>query len=143
MKKQLIIFFFLISIHSFSQPPIQWDFQYDASTENIVLTAKLDEGWHLYSQKIGANLGPIPTSFTFNENELVKLKGKTKEPEALSEFDENFGAELQYFEKSVSFTQKIRSNENTSITGTVTYMVCNATSCLPPVDETFEIQLFN
>ena len=141
MKQSILFLFIILSSITFSQRPIRWEYNYDAANECIVFTAKLDKGWHLYSQKIGLNLGPVPTLFSFNENKLIKFKGRVKEPESLSEFDPNFGAELQYFENTVSFRQKIRSKNATSISGSITYMVCNATSCLPPIDEVFEIQL--
>src|ERR1039457_6718004 len=38
--------------------------QADNDTAYLVFTAKIDKGWHLYSQFVDAG-GPIPTSFKF------------------------------------------------------------------------------
>lgn len=140
--KQLLIFLFLhLTFLGWSQDPVKWNFSYNKEEATAEFTATLEDGWHLYSITTKPDAGPIATSFQFNENDAVKLKGKTKEPEAIEEYDENFESHLKFFEHKVVFTQKVKSSEETSLTGSVTYMVCNATMCLPPVDEHFEIIL--
>ena len=141
MNTILYIAVLLSSFSSNAQQPVQWDFSYNQTNETVELTATIEDGWHIYSQHLKENAGPIPTSFEFNKNPLIKLKGKTKEPVAVEKYDVNFESDLSYFEHNVSFTQKIRPKEATSISGTVTYMVCNETMCLPPVDVPFEVKL--
>lgn len=143
MKHFLFFLLFSISPFGFSQDPIKWNFSYDSNEQIATFTAILEEGWHLYSQTTKANSGPIATSFEFKRNEQLKLKGKTKEPAAIKVYDENFESDLKIFEHRVSFTQKLRTKDATSLIGSVTYMVCNATMCLPPVDENFEITITN
>lgn len=140
--RQLLIFLFIhLSLQVWSQDPVNWTFSFNKEDQTAEFTATLEEGWHLYSLTTKPDAGPIATSFQFNENDAIKLKGKTKEPEAIEEYDENFESQLKYFEHQVVFTQKVKTSEETSLSGSVTYMVCNATMCLPPVDEQFEIIL--
>lgn len=95
----------------------------------------------MYSIDVNENIGPVATSFSFDKNKAVKLKGEVEQPSPISEYDENFEGDLTYFEESVTFTQKIKFKESTSLKGTVTYMVCDNTMCMPPVDESFVITI--
>ena len=100
------------------------------------MTASIAEGWHLYSQFISNDIGPIPTSFNFTENEFVSISGKVSEPKAIQEYDENFEATLDFFKEKVTFTQKALAKQTT-----VEYMVCNETMCLPPIDQKFTVEI--
>lgn len=134
------IFILLIS-SSFAQRKVEWSFTYDSENEEILMTATIEEGWHMYSIDVNENIGPVATSFSFDKNKAVKLKGEVEQPSPISEYDENFEGDLTYFEESVTFTQKIKFKESTSLKGTVTYMVCDNTMCMPPVDESFVITI--
>jgi len=49
---------------------------------------------------------------------------------------------VTYFEKTVTFQQKIKLKGNVSaIKGQLEYMTCNDKKCLPPVDVDFSIPL--
>jgi thiol:disulfide interchange protein DsbD len=69
------------------------------------------------------------------------LKGAVVEPKPIQKYDENFEATLDFFEGEVVFTQKIETQKQTNVEGSVTFMVCDDTMCLPPVDKTFTIQI--
>lgn len=105
------------------------------------MTASIAEGWHLYSQFISNEIGPIPTSFTFTENEFVSIAGKVSEPKAIQEYDENFEATLDFFKNQVMFTQKAVAKQTTVEEIIITYMVCNETMCLPPIDQKFTVEI--
>ena len=105
------------------------------------MTASIAEGWHLYSQFISNDIGPIPTSFTFTENEFVSISGKVSEPKAIQEYDENFEATLDFFKEKVTFTQKALAKQTTVEEIIITYMVCNETMCLPPIDQKFTVEI--
>jgi thiol:disulfide interchange protein DsbD len=120
---------------------VKWDYSYDSENKVVHLKATLAEGWHLYSQHIANDIGPVPTTFTFDQNSSVKLVGKVDEPKPIQKYDENFEALLDYFEVEADFTQRVSFKSETTLSGTVTFMACNATMCLPPVDEKFTIEL--
>ena len=51
--------------------PVKWETSIEkiSDTEyNLIATATIDKGWHLYSQIVPKN-GPIPTTFAFEGNE--------------------------------------------------------------------------
>ncbi|MBR1389583.1 MAG: thioredoxin family protein [Prevotella sp.] len=99
----------------------------------LVFTATIDPGWHVYSTNLG-NDGPI--SATFNPVKMVgvetvgKLQAQGKE---IKQYDKVFDMTLRYFEKAVTFVQKIRfTRPDYDIDCYVEYGACNDQSCLPP-----------
>lgn len=144
MRIQLLFFFLLIiSSFGFSQTKIQWTYSYNSELKTIEIQAVIADGWHLYSQHVDNEIGPVPTSFSFENNDKIKLIGKVTEPAPIQKYDENFEAMLDFFEGKVVFNQRISVKEPTVLKGVVTYMLCNDTMCLPPVDEEFTIEITN
>ena len=109
----------------------------------LQMTASIEEGWHLYSQSLPSDDGPIATEFTIKESTDFLTEGKVKEPKPKTEFDPNFDMDLNYFEDEVTFTQVIKSKvaDAYKMTAEVYFMVCDAEKCLPPeyVDLEFDI----
>jgi cytochrome c biogenesis protein CcdA/thioredoxin-related protein len=135
---------FLITAPTWAQiqDPVKWTFEIEAVDENevdLIIRADIDAGWHLYSQDAGD--GPVPTSFTFFENENIKTKGKVKEGEPHEEYDPNFESILRYFDTEAIFKQRIKllTEESTLLKGELQFMVCNDAMCLPP--EWVDIQI--
>lgn len=139
------IFLFLLFAFSwtfsFSQQIVDWKVSFDKKNELIELTASIEEGWHLYSQHIENNVGPVPTSFSFKSSNDFQLLGQVNEPKAIQKYDENFEATLDFFEKQVTFIQKIKTFKSTNLEGTITFMVCNESMCLPPVDYKYKLEI--
>lgn len=130
-----------LSFSSFGQEA-DWTVNYDSETELVTFTATIEEGWHLYSQKINEGIGPVATSFQFEPNKKqFKLVGKTLEPTPITEYDPNFEGELSFFKNSVAFTQKIKVKSSGEINGTITFMLCNEEMCIPPADLDFNITI--
>jgi thiol:disulfide interchange protein DsbD len=94
----------------------------------------------LYSQHVQNDIGPVPTQFVFENTPGVEFIGTVQEPVPVQKYDENFEATLDFFEKEAEFKQKVKGSKG-EVKGTVTYMVCNETMCLPPVDLPFTITL--
>ena len=138
---------FLLLLCSFSvccsqaQEVVKWDFQYNPKSRQVEITAAIENGWHLYSQFIQNDVGPVPTTITFKSSDDFQLIGAVAEPKAIQKYDENFEATLDFFEHQVVFTQKIKAKKETALEGSVTFMVCNETMCLPPVDRKFKITI--
>ncbi len=147
--KKLLAFsaLILLSFCGFSQilKPVKWSFSSETISDKeayVNITAKIDAGWHVYSQFIEEG-GPIPTSFTFVKSPDYQLLGKTSEtPKASSAFDNNFAMQIAWHEKSVVFKQKIKLNKATAVVkGTLEFMVCNDKQCLPPEELEFTIPI--
>lgn len=150
MKKIIILLTFLLtaSISSYGQifKPVKWTTsvkKVSAGTYNLIATATIDAGWHLYSQTVPKG-GPIPTAFVFKENDNYSLRGKTIEGKGHTVDDPVFNMEITFFEDKAIFTQPIKLNAKgkTKIIGEVEFMVCDDTKCLPPdyVDLEFTIE---
>lgn len=127
--------------------PVKWSFSSKRTGEKefeLSLTAKIDKGWHLYSQNISGDDGPIPTSFTFIPDKSFTLSGKVTEPKPTKEYDPNFQMELFFFSNTVTFKQKVlTAAEKTTVKGSLEFMVCDNEKCLPPETVDFEFSLDN
>ena len=149
MKKTVFLLVFgFMSIICFSQikDPVKWSFsakKIDATTYEIHLTATIETGWHIYSQNTPTG-GPIPTAIEFTKNPLITLQGAAKEVGKLEKrHEELFGVDVMQFSDKVDFVQtiKLKNKVKTSVMGTVEFMVCNDTECLPPARKQFSITL--
>lgn len=133
------VIFSWMNAFSFAQSPVDWEISIDSGNEIVLFKATISEGWHIYSQTVSEDAGPVPTQIVFDPNNSLKFKGKTKEPKGKFVFDENFASKLKTFEDEVTFTQKIAWNGNATMKGTITYMACNNEGCIPPVTLPFEL----
>ena len=99
----------------------------------LVFTASIDAGWHVYSTELG-NDGPISATFNAVKMEGAKLVGKLQaRGKEIKQYDKLFDMDVRYFEKAVTFVQKIRFTKPTyNIDCYVEYGACNDRSCLPP-----------
>ena len=144
MKKILSLLLFVgLAWASMAQimDPVKWTFQVKDLNENeseLVFTAQLDEGWHLYSQHTDPN-GPIGISFEFTPSKDYALKGKVSEPKPHEEFDKDFNCTVRSFSGRVVFRQKIErlSAKDFKVKGTYSYQLCNNGSCIAPEDRDF------
>lgn len=132
MKKVLFfIFTFLAFANGFSQiiNPVKWTSKVEKLSEtefNLVMEGKIDDEWHVYSQFTPAD-GPIPAEFKFKDAKgNFELIGKTKESPYKKQYNDIFEVDEYYFEKNVTFTQKIKViNPNlTSVKVKIDYQVC-------------------
>lgn len=140
---RFILFIFVLPFFqlSWAQEKVNWTVAFHSEDEKITFTAKVEEGWHVYSQNTDESVGPVATQFEISEGNVLKLKGKVSEPEPIKAYDENFGGEVMYFENEVSFVQSVKVKSEGVVQGTITYMVCNKEMCLPPVDVKFELEI--
>ncbi len=106
-----------------------------ATEAELVVTVKLDKGWHMYSQHTDAN-GPLGTVFAFTPSGDYQLVGNVVEPKPHEEMDQIFGCVVKSFEGTVVFRQKIKrlSQKDFTVKGTISYQLCNDGSCIAPED---------
>jgi len=149
MTKKVVLSFLLLccvlGLSAEIQKPVAWGFSNKQISENefeLVLTASIDNNWHLYSQFIGEG-GPVPTTFKFKPMADYELVGKVSEsPKPHKVFEKSFGMDVAFFEKKATFTQKVKLKvPATSIKGTLTFMACDDSQCLPPEDIDFSFDL--
>ena len=125
--------------------PAHWNFNVKELSSNEVelqFQLKLDEGWHIYSQKSDPN-GPIPSEYTFEDNANYKRVGGVAEPKSHDEFDEIFKCTVRSFSGKVTFRQKIKRNTDKAfeVKGSMYYQLCNDGSCIAPDDVPFTFKV--
>ena len=125
--------------------PVKWSYsvkETSATEAELVFTAKLDDGWHLYSQYTSPD-GPLAIEFTFNDSKDYQRIGKVSEPKPHEEMDEIFGCIVKSFSGTVTFRQKVKriSEKDFTVNGTVAYQLCNDGSCIAPEDHDFSFKV--
>ena len=137
--------FLLASVLPLSAAPVkvQWTAQLQplearsGESAQIVLTAKIDEGWHLYSLTQPAG-GSLPTTIELVSGAALKANGKPVQPEFIKKPNDAFKIVDELYEKSVSFGIPVSVTAKTGAQTAkvkVRYMVCNEKTCLPPKTE--------
>ena len=140
-----ILFTLLFSLTAMAQQnPVHFSVQQKqvSPTEvEVIFTAKIDQGWHVYSTNLPAD-GPTSASLHVDKAEGVTPVGKlTPRGKELNVYDKTFEMKLRYFENSVGFVQRYKITAKTySIKGYLEYGACNDEMCLPPTQVEFNFK---
>ena len=131
MRKILSICLLLFAVMAQAQiqDPVRFKSEFkhlSVDKAEIVFTATIDEGWHVYSTDLGDG-GPI--SATFNIDKISgaiavgKLQAKGKE---IASYDKLFEMNVRYFEKAAQFVQELKlSGGDYQVQGYLEYGACN------------------
>jgi len=126
------------------ETPVTWSYAQKkiSNTEAIVyLKATIQDGWHIYSQNVKPG-GPVKTTIKFTPSKEFAKIGTTVEPKPLSKFEKVFDMNVGYFVNQVVFQQKVKLNKpETLVQGTIEFMVCDESRCLPPDEVKFSVQV--
>lgn len=150
MKK--LVFFvsvFMVASQLNSQipDPISWNFSTKKTgdkTYEILLTANIQSGWHLYSQVQPQDAIAIPTDIIFKANPILSLEKNIKEVGKMEKFhDEVLKVSANQYSEKVVFVQvaKLKANAKTNISGSVEYQTCDDKKCLPPKTVNFSVAI--
>lgn len=160
MKKVLfflIAFFAIANLNAQMVNPVKWTSRVEKLSDvefNLIMEGKIEDGWHMYSQFTPEN-GPLPAEFKFeNAKGNYELIGKVKESPYKKQFNDVFEVDEYYFEKKVTFTQKIKvaNVKLTSIKAKIDFQVCKDvcinqdntfTFALPKIEVNKKGQLLN
>ena len=145
MKKLLfpfVLFLFAVAVQAQIQDPVKFNSELKilaADEAEVVFTAAIDKGWHVYSTDLGDG-GPISATFNvekiFGAEVVGKLKPVGKE---ISTFDKLFEMKVRYFENTAQFVQKLKLTGGAyQIEGYLEYGACNDENCLPPTQVPFK-----
>ncbi len=123
------------------QEPVKFKTEFNKTSETeaeIVFTATIDAGWHVYSTDIPAD-GPTPATLTMDKIEGAQLVGKlTPRGNVETKYDDMFGMKVSFFENKATFFQKVKITGATyHLEGYMNYGACNDQNCLPPTDVNF------
>ena len=105
----------------------------------VLFTAKIDAGWHVYSTGMPSD-GPTSATIHTDAAEGVKpVGGLSHRGKEISQYDNMFGMNLRYFEGSVTFVQKYKITAKTyHVKGYLEYGACNDEMCMPPTTVEFD-----
>ena len=143
MKKILSICLLLIAVVAQAQiqEPVKFKSELKtlaAGEAEIVFTATIDKGWHVYSTDLGDG-GPISATFNIEKisgaTVVGKLQPKGKE---IASYDKLFEMNVRYFESTAQFIQKLKlTGGDYKIEGFLEFGACNDENCLPPTQVEF------
>ncbi len=110
-----------------------------ADEAEVVFTAAINKGWHVYSTDLGDG-GPISATFNVEKISGAEVVGKLKPVgKEISTFDKLFEMKVRYFENTAQFVQKLKLTGGAyQIEGYLEYGACNDENCLPPTQVPFK-----
>ena len=126
--------------------PSTWTFETKHVKDNhyqLIFHLKLKEGWHIWSLNPGGDGFQIVPSFKIKKNDAVIKLGSFKEKgNAITELMDGVDGKVTYFKSKVDYIAELEVNNNTTLSGTYTYQVCDDKMCLPPATKkcSFEIK---
>ena len=131
---------------SFAQvvEPVKWTTSLEkvSDTEyDIIITAKIDKGWHLYSQ-YNPDGASLPIEFDSDQvGETFEFVGKAKESKTEKEYNKIWDKEEIFFVENAELKQriKLKDKSTTKIEILLFGQVCKD-ACLQ-VEETFNFDL--
>ena len=126
---------------------IKWQASIDslnATEGTVVLTADIDDGWHIYGfEKPSDDATMFPTALSIEPVPGLEIDGDwTPSRPAAEHFDDMMQLKLPWWDGSVSFEQKFRlagGAKGADIKVTAAYMLCNAQSCTAPAKAVFDL----
>ena len=145
MKKlisSLLLSFVVYALQAQIKDPVKFKTELTALSDTeaeVVFTATMDKGWHVYSTDLGDG-GPISATFNVDNKSGVELVGKLKPVgKEVSTFDKLFEMKVRYFENTAKFVQKVKFTGGAyAIEGYLEYGACDDESCLPPTQVPFK-----
>ena len=140
MKKILVILLFFSTIlpsYAQMQDPVHFRSELKKTSDSeakLIFSATIDAGWHVYSTNLPSG-GPISATFHADKMEGAETVGKLKaRGQEHKQFDKLFDMEVRFFEKNVTFVQKIKfTKPQYDIDCYVEYGACNDEMCMPPL----------
>ncbi len=128
--------------------PTDWSVEIEqvASDEyKLIFKSVIDKGWYIYSSFLDPEVGPIPTSFYFEDTTNSQFAFIGEREENATKIDESFeeiwGADVKKLYGIVTFTQRVKAlNPNGVVKGYFTFQTCKE-QCLMPEDVDFEFDL--
>lgn len=131
-----------------AQDPVKWTMTSTrslavapGSVTPVKLTAKIENGWKIYSQT-QAKGGPYAMTISMLEGSRTTITGSVMSVPPVSSFDSSFKMMTETYAGTVPFTVPLRAPTEPgtySSTIKVRYQACSARFCLPPKNALFQL----
>jgi len=127
---------------------ISWKFtleKIDDRFANIVATAQLKEGWHVFSvthDPEKADFTGIPTSFIFSKSPNFRPVGKLMDGLTAKKHEDELGLSI-YFEKKAVFKHKVEvlTDKAFDLIFEYSFQICDENGCIFPPDQEAKIKV--
>ncbi|MCX6214007.1 cytochrome c biogenesis protein CcdA [Spirosoma sp.] len=148
-----LVVWLLVSLTALAQirkDPTSWSAKVDkqpaqvGDVVSIRIQVSIDQNWHVYSNDLDPNIGPLPTTFKFPSSDAYTLVGKVTPVGVQEVYEEVWGAKVRQFENKAVFIQKVKLLKPTAtFSGTAEYMSCSSKdgTCLPPAEADFSVAI--
>ncbi len=120
-----------------AQDVVKWEIRCEKISGKIYeihFTPKVQDSWHIYSLGVSGGMN-VPTSFSFEDNPLVTLKGEVKE----IGLQQDFVQKIKLKRGTAKILKEIRTS--TVLKGRITFMSCCEEQCRPPQTVNFECEI--
>jgi DsbC/DsbD-like thiol-disulfide interchange protein len=148
MKRILLTLFCcgVFGVSTYAQHPVKWNFyvkKIKGEQYILHLQARMDSGWHIYSQEQPKDAVAVPTVICFAKQAGIVLLGDIQEigKRELNTIEELGLSNYQYSEQ-VEFVKRVKASRNIKmVSGSITFQSCTERECLPPETVQFSINL--
>lgn len=148
MRKILILAIgSFLALTSMAQNPVHFDYRADKVNDNtytVHITAKIDDGWHIYSQNQPKEAIAQPTKIAFTKTPLFSLQGKLSETGKKEKYEDKIADIIQYqYGGTVEFVQTVtrKTTGKAALTGSIIYQACTDEMCMQPKTESFTVSI--
>lgn len=154
MKSYFLLLSFFLTVTSLLAQPvgwqekIKWSFKVEKIDEthaNIIGTAKLLEGWHIFSvdhDPEKADFTGVPTTFSLKSTKDFKVIGKLKDGKKAKIYKDDLGIQL-YFEGTGIFKQEIEvlTDKTFKIPLSYLFQICDEAGCVFPPEQEVSVEI--
>ncbi|TYP98387.1 disulfide bond corrector protein DsbC [Sphingobacterium allocomposti] len=124
--------------------PVKWSVaakKLNSKEAVVFVKAVIQDGWHIYGLDVPEG-GPLSTKLSFSTSPAYALNGKVAAPAPKSKYEKDFKMDVPYYPKEVVFQQRVKLIKGEAmVKGTVEFMACDKTQCLPPDEYNFSVAI--
>lgn len=152
----MLMFTFMVTLTSSAigqlggnwEDKISWNFKLEKIDDrfaNIVATATLKDGWHVFSVNHDpekADFTGIPTSFIMPKSPNFKAIGKLQDGMTAKKHVDELGTSL-WFEKKAMFKQKVEilTDKTFDLVFEFSFQICDENGCIFPPDQEAKVKV--
>ncbi|MBC3784916.1 cytochrome c biogenesis protein CcdA [Spirosoma utsteinense] len=110
----------------------------------VQIQASISGDWHIYSNDLNPDIGPLPTTFKFKPSDGLQRMGDPVPVGVEEAYEEVWKSKIRQFSGKALFLQKVKVlKPNAVFEGTVEYMACSSKdgTCLPPAEAEFSVAI--
>jgi thiol:disulfide interchange protein len=109
---------------------------------DVIITAKIEKDFHVFSFNPGGDGAQIPTTLTFTKNKDIEWIGKPKEEgKLITEDIKELDIKINYYKNEVKYKQHVKYKSKGKGEAKIYFQVCNEGMCERPTEIKIPIDL--